>query len=139
MKPALRAVSTTVVFLGVLVLGVMALVSPSDAVVTGRNCKDITVGPGWQKKVNVPGSPATVTVTAPVDQVIDKYCVKAGSGAGAAVLVDVQPPAAVVVVDHPTQATVSQYAVHLIPVPTITEPPGSSGPSLPPASGSAAP
>jgi hypothetical protein len=138
MRPALKAAGTTALVVGVLVLGAMFLVQPSDAV-TGKNCKDIAVGPGWTGKVDVPRNPATVTVTAPTGSLIDMYCVKSGGGPDAAVLVTVQPPAARVVIDHPTKPTVGQYAVHLIPEssgsggPSI--PPGTGGPSIPPGTG----
>lgn len=125
MKAGLKAVVMTVGFLGALVLGAMALVGPSDAV-TGKNCKDITVGPGWQSKVNVAGHPSTVTVTAPAGYLIDEYCVKAGSGSDAAVIVLVQPPATEVVIDHPAKDYVSQYAIQLVPVSVVTDTP--SGP-----------
>jgi hypothetical protein len=139
MRPAVKAATTTVLIVGALVLGAMFLVSPSDAV-SGKSCKDIAVGPGWGPRINVPRNPPTVTVTAPTGYLIDRYCVKSGGGADAAVLVDVQPPAAEVVIDHPTKPTVNQYAVHLVPISSVSGGPsggssGSSGPSIPPGTG----
>jgi hypothetical protein len=138
LRPAVKAAATTVLIVGALVVGAMLLVSPSDAVTTGKSCKDIAVGPDWGPTVNVPHHPATVTVTAPTGYLIDQYCVKSGGGADAAVLVTVQPPAAEVVIDHPTRPTVNQYVLHLVPVSSVSggpsTPPGTGGPSTPPGS-----
>lgn len=73
-------------------------------------------GEGWQAKVDTTGDPATVTVTAPEGFLIDAYCVKAGAAEDAKVIVQVIPPAATVVIDHPTKDSVSHYQIHLIPI-----------------------
>ena len=138
MRPALKAALATTLVVGALVLGAMFLVSPSDAT-TGRSCSDITIGPGWTATVDVVHNPATVTANAPAGYLIDAYCVKAGGGAQAAVIVTVDPAAATVVIDHPTRPTVRQYALHLVPISTASggssTPPGTGGPSIPAGSG----
>src|SRR4051794_16345035 len=101
MRAGLKAAGTTLAVVAALVIGTMLLVSPSDAV-SGRSCKDIAVGPGWDSAVQVVRTHSSVTATAPTGYLIDAYCMKVGSGANAAVIVQVNPPAAVVVVDRPT-------------------------------------
>jgi hypothetical protein len=112
-------------------------VAPSDAT-TGRTCADVEVGPGWGPTVDVADNPATVTANAPSGSLIDAYCVKAGGGPKAAVVVTVSPAAATVVIDHPTRPTVRQYALHLVAISTASggpsTPPGTGGPSIPPGS-----
>jgi len=57
-------------------------------------CEELDSG-----KINTVGDPSTVTVYAPPGYLIDGYCVKAAT---IKVFVPVVPPAATVVVDHPT-------------------------------------
>jgi hypothetical protein len=75
-------------------------------------------GDGWQPKVDTSGDPATVTVTAPEGFLIDKYCVKAGT---TKFIIDVTPPSATAVIDHPEKDSVSHYQVHFIPAPVVVE------------------
>ena len=126
MKAPLKAVVLTVGVVGAVVLATMALVSPSTAATSGKRCKDLEAGSGWQQKVNVRRHRATVPVTAPEGFLIDMYCVKTGGGRTAARLVQVSPPAAQAVVDHPTKTRVRHYALHLVPASGGTDLP--SGP-----------
>ena len=134
MKTAFRAVSLTALVVAGVVLTMMVLVSPTNAATTGKNCKDVAVGSGWEPKQTPDGSPATVPVDAPAGFLIDKYCVKAGSGSSAAVTVLVDPPAAHVVIDHRTKNSVGHYAIHLIPAAATSDLPSGPGTGGPPSS-----
>ena len=98
-----------------LLLASSATAAPSDT------CDDIISGTGWQPKVDGQkddGDPG-LTVTAPEGFLIDKYCVKTGSSnqGDGPVIIEVNPPAAQVTVDHPTKSGVSHFIIHLIPIP----------------------
>lgn len=88
------------------------------------NCKDLVTenANGWGSKIDTVGDPATVTVYADDGYLIDKYCVKAGSGAGAAYIQQVVPPSATVVIDHNLKDSVSHYVIHQIPAPEEVTP-----------------
>jgi hypothetical protein len=75
-------------------------------------CTDLTEGEdGWTDKVNTVGDPATVDYTAPDGFLIDAYCVKAGTEP---IIVDVDPVAESIVIDHPNKDSVSHWQVHLV-------------------------
>jgi len=122
MKHVLRAVALIALFLASLCIGLVGA-SPATAA-DSDTCDDIISGDGWQEKVEGDfndGDPA-LTVTAPEGFLIDMYCVKTGSdqqGDGP-VIVEVDPPAETVVIDHPTKEGVSHFIVHLIEAPTET-------------------
>ena len=80
-------------------------------------------GTGWQAKVDTTGDPATVTVTADPGFLIDAYCVKAGTTKH---IIQVSPPSASVVIDHPDKDSVSHYQVHVVAIPDEEEPPTNS-------------
>jgi hypothetical protein len=100
MRPnQLRALGALTIL--VLALGLIAL--PADAT---------DVCPGLDSgKIDTTGDPATVTVTAPDGFLIDSYCVKAGPGF---VIINVDPPAETVVIDHPTKDSVSHYSLSYV-------------------------
>jgi LPXTG-motif cell wall-anchored protein len=77
-------------------------------------------------KIDTPGDPASVLVTAPAGKLISGYCVKAGSansGLGP-VFVVVDPPQAQVTITHPSTKDVSHYSLVYVnaPGPTLPEP-----------------
>jgi len=129
MKHVMRTVALFSLFLASLLLGLVGA-SPANAA-DSDTCDDIISGEGWQEKVEGDfndGDPE-LTVTAPEGFLIDMYCVKTGSdqhGDGP-VIVEVDPPAETVTIDHPTKEGVSHFVVHLIEAPTdtpTTETPG---------------
>lgn len=79
--------------------------------------------PNGTDKIDVTGSRKTIEVTAPAGKLIDYYCVKAGSvnNGNGPVIVPVEPPAATVVIEHPSGKDISHYSVHYIDVPKPTE------------------
>lgn len=95
-----------------------------EAVSVNDNCKDlVTEGSGgWGVKIDTEGDPETVTVYADPGMLIDKYCVKAGSGDNSAYIQIVNPPSATVVIDHNVKNSVSHYVVHQIPAPVASAP-----------------
>jgi LPXTG-motif cell wall-anchored protein len=129
MRHVLRAVALASLFLASLIIGFVGA-APANAA-DSDTCEDVVSGEGWQDKVEgnfEDGDPA-LTVTAPEGFLIDMYCVKTGSdqqGDGP-VIVQVDPPAETVTIDHPTKEGVSHFMVHLIPVPS--SPPTSETPS----------
>ena len=80
-------------------------------------------------KINTTGDPLTVTITAPAGQVIDGYCVKAGSASSGdgPVHVTVNPPQTSVTFGYPSGKAVSHYSYSYIgieePTTTTTVPP----------------
>jgi hypothetical protein len=91
-----------------LALGISVVAMPLAASATQPDfiCEDLDSG-----KINTSGDPATVTVTAPAGYLIDGYCVKAGTTKH---FIEVDPPAAIVVVDHPTVTSVSHYSLSYV-------------------------
>jgi LPXTG-motif cell wall-anchored protein len=84
---------------------------------------------GDSGKIDTPGEPLSVTVTAPAGFLIDSYCVKAGSenqGDGP-VVVDVVPPAAEVTITYPGGKEISHYSYTLVEI--AEEPPPTPGPN----------
>ena len=82
---------------------------PASAV--DQVCPDLSTG-----KINAGGTDATLTITAPEGFLIDSYCVKAGSaqqGEGPEI-VQVDPPAASVVISHSSGKDISHYAAHYV-------------------------
>lgn len=71
-------------------------------------------GAGWGPKIDTSGDPATVEVTADAGMLIDAYCVKAGTTKH---IIQVDPPAATVIVDHPEKNSVSHYQIHQVKIP----------------------
>lgn len=132
MKYAVRATAVFSVFLASLLIGLVGA-TPAQAG-DSDTCDDIISGDGWQEKVegNFNDGDPELTVTAPEGFLIDMYCVKTGSdqqGDGP-VIVEVDPPAESVTIDHPTKQGVSHFIVHLIEAPT--EPPTSEPPTSEP-------
>lgn len=87
-------------------------------------------------KIDTPGEPASVTVTAPQGFLISGYCVKAGSdesGAGVE-FVTVSPPQATVTISHTSGKAVSHYSYSLVEIetPPTSPPPTSPPPTTPP-------
>jgi len=83
-------------------------------------------GPLDSGKIDTPAAGTTLTVTAPAGQLIDGYCVKAGSAkqGNGPVYVTVDPPAASVTISHPSGKDISHYSVSYTTVPTDpTDPP----------------
>jgi LPXTG-motif cell wall-anchored protein len=113
-------------FLMALVVALFAaplLVASNATAADSDTCEDIITGEGWDEKVEGDfddGDPA-LTVTAPEGFLIDKYCVKTGSSnqGDGPVIVDVNPPAETVTIDHPTKEGVSHFMVHLIEAPEV--------------------
>ena len=102
-------------------LGFTGLVAvATSAAATATTCDDTThpngivTGSGWLSKVNTVGDPATVPYVAPTGYLVDKYCVAAGGGA---LIIQVDPNAASITVDHPTVNSVSHYRIHLVQIP----------------------
>ena len=95
--------------------GVACVADTCDELVAGED--------GWEAKVDTTGDPLTVEYTAPDGYLVDRYCVKAGSAHqdDGPVIVIVDPPAATVVIAHPSGKAVSHYMVHLVPATTTTE------------------
>jgi len=98
--------------------GLVAVATSASASAT--TCDDtshpngIVTGSGWLAKVNTVGDPATVPYVAPAGYLVDVFCVAAGGGA---LIIDVTPDAASIVVDHPSVNSVSHYRIHLVPIP----------------------
>jgi hypothetical protein len=83
-------------------------------------------------KIDTPGEPTSVVVTAPEGFLISGYCVKAGSdesGAGVE-FVTVDPPQESVTITHPSGKAVSHYSYSLVEIET----PPSTPPTTPPSS-----
>ncbi len=99
----LAALATLAIALGV---SVVALPLAAAADQPGFICEELDSG-----KIDTTGDPATVTVTAPAGFLIDGYCVKAGTTKH---FIAVDPPAAVVVVDHPIKDSVSHYSLSYV-------------------------
>ncbi len=91
-----------------LAIGMSAIAVPLAANATQPDfiCEDLDSG-----KIDTTGDPATVTVTAPAGYLIDGYCVKAGTTKH---FIEVEPPAAIVVVDHPEKNSVSHYSLSYV-------------------------
>ncbi|NYG19431.1 hypothetical protein BJY17_000178 [Agromyces hippuratus] len=104
-------VAATMVSALALTLAVGAI--PAQAAKPAFICEPLDSG-----KIDTTGDPETVTVTAPVDKLIDGYCVKAGT---TKYFVPVDPPQKTVVIDHPDKDSVSHYSVSYVE-PTTPEP-----------------
>ena len=91
-----------------LALGGSVLAFPSAALADQPDfiCEDLDSG-----KIDTTGDPATVEYTAPDGYLVDYYCVKAGTEK---FIVEVDPDAKTVVIDHPTKDSVSHYSVKWI-------------------------
>ncbi len=79
----------------------------------GQDANDQVCPDGDTGKIDVSGSQASVTVTAPEGKLISGYCVKAGSAnqGDGPVLVTVNPPQATVTITHPSGKDISHYSV----------------------------
>jgi hypothetical protein len=99
------------VVLFVIGLALSAFMVP--AAIAGETCPD-----GDAPKVETVGDPATVTVNAPEGKLISRYCVKAGSeeSGGGVKYIDVVPPAATVIIDHPDVDSVSHYSLYFVDI-----------------------
>lgn len=86
-----------------LAIGGIAVAAPAVATQPDFICEGYDSG-----KIDTVGDPATVEVTAPADKLISGYCVKAGTEK---FFIEVNPPAKVVVVDHPEKDSVSHYSL----------------------------
>jgi hypothetical protein len=98
--------AVAVAAIGFLIAGVS--VTAASAVQPDTICPELSSG-----KIETTGDPATVEYTAPEGYVVDYYCVKAGT---TSVTVQVEPPSATVIIDHPDVDSVSHYSVHYIPI-----------------------
>jgi LPXTG-motif cell wall-anchored protein len=83
-------------------------------------------GAGWEDKVDTDGDPATVEYPAPDGFLVDAYCVKAGTTKE---IVELDPDAASVVIDHSVKDSVSHYQVKLVAIPPAEEPPAEEPPA----------
>jgi LPXTG-motif cell wall-anchored protein len=83
-------------------------------------------GAGWEDKVDTDGDPATVEYIAPDGFLVDAYCVKAGTTKE---IVELDPDAASVVIDHSVKDSVSHYQVKLVAIPPAEEPPAEEPPA----------
>lgn len=124
----LRLLVRLFVALTVALISTPLLLASSASAADSDTCDDIISGEGWQTKVEGQmndGDPA-LTVTAPEGFLIDKYCVKTGSSnqGDGPVIVEVDPPASTVTIDHPTKSGVSHFIVHLIAFDECPELPG---------------
>lgn len=96
----------------VTMLGAPALAQPGDQV-----CQGLDSG-----KIDVQDNVAEVTITAPAGQLIDAYCIKAGSanqGLGPE-YVTLDPPVASITITHSSGKDVSHYSYSLVDVPVTT-------------------
>jgi hypothetical protein len=97
----------------------VAIVAVVNAVAASEVCEALDSG-----KIDTAGEPLTVTITAPAGQVIDGYCVKAGSAnsGDGPVFVTVDPPQSSVTIDYPGGKAVSHYSYSYIGIdqPTTT-------------------
>lgn len=103
-----RALRAAAVMVGALALALGAGAMPAQATQPEFICEPLDSG-----KQNTTGDPATVTWTAPGDQLIDGYCVKAGT---TMVFVPIDPPVKTVTIDHPTKNSVSHFSVSYVDV-----------------------
>jgi hypothetical protein len=88
--------------------GLVMLSAPAASADNEQVC-----GPLDSGKIDTKGDPDSVTVSAPAGQLIDGYCVKAGSanqGEGPT-YVEVVPPQQTVTISHPSGKDVSHYSV----------------------------
>ncbi|WP_207904575.1 hypothetical protein [Agromyces fucosus] len=108
-----RALRVAATMVGALALTLAVGALPAQAAQPDFICEPLDSG-----KIDTTGSPATVTVTAPAGQLIDGYCVKAGT---TKYFVPVVPPQATVVIDHPDKDSVSHYSYSYF-TPTTPDP-----------------
>ena len=109
-----RALRVAATMVGALALTLAVGALPAQATPHESVCEPLDSG-----KIDTTGDPATVSVTAPVGQLIDGYCVKAGT---TNYFVPVEPPQQTVVIDHPDKDSVSHYSVSYVE--TTTPEPG---------------
>jgi hypothetical protein len=113
-----RAIFAAAATAGVLAVSLAGAALPANAVLVDDptlsvqsssstdNCIGLDSG-----KVETEGDPATVTATAPDDQLIDGYCVKSGT---VAYYYDVVPPQAEIEFAHPDKDSVSHWSVSYV-------------------------
>ncbi|HUF02018.1 MAG TPA: hypothetical protein VMN35_06305 [Gaiellaceae bacterium] len=103
----------------------VAFAAASDAPPSppGQSGNDQVCPEGDSGKINVSGSNASITVTAPEGKLISGYCVKAGSesqGLGPE-FYTVDPPAKTVTITHSSGKDISHYSLTFIDEGTHTE------------------
>jgi hypothetical protein len=131
-RNARRAVTVTGAAALIAGLGLVAMAPGAVANGPGDQvCSGLDSG-----KRDVAGEPGSLTISAPDGQLIDGYCVKAGSGnqeGGGPVYVDVTPPEESVTISHPSGKGISHYsASYTTPPATTTSTPPATTTTTPP-------